>query len=188
MLQSVQLVTICSDSCGFIIFLAALHLKLAHRKNRALPTHTLRQTHTQMCFVMGSTSYKLICMSMKWHFNATLYFHYCCCFVAIVGAIGELEVRGKGRKGGDAGSARYGVRNANWELKLVSSNELRFVATCKTHLFWHEAHKSIFDPFRSSLFSFVFGIHTDGAKEKGVKSFPWLLNHHHHPLCFGLFW
>lgn len=25
----------------------------------------------------------------------------------------------------------------------------RFVATCKIHLFWHETHKSIFDPFLS---------------------------------------
>lgn len=124
---------------------------------------------------MGSTSYKLICMSMKWHFNATLYFHYCCCFVAIVGAIEELEVHGEG----DAGNAQgmgCEMRTGSWDLKLVSSNELRFVATCKTHLFWHEAHKSIFDPFRSSFFSFVFCIHTDDAKQKGVKSFPWPRN------------
>lgn len=138
-------------------------------------THTDTHTHSDVCFVMGSTSYKLICMSMKWHFNATLYFHYCCCFVAIVGAIEELEVHGEG----DAGNAQgmgCEMRTGSWDLKLVSSNELRFVATCKTHLFWHEAHKSIFDPFRSSFFSFVFCIHTDDAKQKGVKSFPWPRN------------
>lgn len=46
-------------------------------------------------------------------------------------------MRGSGRGEWMQGMRGMGceMRAGSWELKLVSSNELRFVATCKTHLF-----------------------------------------------------
>lgn len=134
---------------------------------------------------MGSTSYKLICMSMKWHFNATLYFHYCCCFVAIVGAIEELEVHGEGDAGNAQGMGcemRTGIWSSSQATSYVLWQHVKPIYFDMKHINLYLIHFVL----RSSPLCFVY---TQTMLNKKVWShFLGLETQHQHPVCLGLFW